>query len=119
MRPACEYSIKYLLPAFRSTVARTLVSEYGMTQQQVAALLGTTQAAVSHYLSSRRAKLVRVCENSSTVKRYAHLVAAKLAAREMSVEQANEFFCKMCTKLQDDGSFWGLLGMVRRETFVP
>ncbi|MEM0117691.1 MAG: helix-turn-helix domain-containing protein [Conexivisphaerales archaeon] len=118
MRPACEYSIRYLLPAFRSTVAKKLVFEYGMTQQEVAALLGTTQAAVSHYLSSRRAKLVKVCENSSIVKRYAMQVASKLASKEMNVDEANEFFCRMCIKLQDEGSFWAILGLEKRGTFI-
>jgi predicted transcriptional regulator len=114
VRPACEYSIRYLLPAFRSTVARRLVYDYGMTQQEVAELLGTTQAAVSHYLSSRRAKLVKVCENSSIVKKYAMQVASKLASKEMNVDEANNFFCNMCIKLQDEGSFWAILGLEKR-----
>lgn len=99
-------------------MARKLVSDYGLTQQEVASLLGTSQAAVSQYLSSRRAKLVRICENSRIVKKYAFEVAAKLASKEMSIEEANEFFCRMCAKLQDEGTFWSILGLKRNGSFL-
>jgi predicted transcriptional regulator len=119
MRPACEFSIRYLLPAFRASVARRLVDHYGLTQQEVATLLGTTQAAVSHYLADRRAKLVRSCEKSVMVKNFALQAAAKLASREMDSEGANEFFCSLCIKLQDEGSFWPLLGFGKRGNGFP
>jgi len=111
VRPACEYSVKYLLPAFRSSVARRLVDHYGLTQQEVAQLLGTTQAAVSHYLGDRRAKLVAACEKSKIVNDFAKEAAAKLAARQMNANEANEFFCELCNKLQESGVFWSILGI--------
>ncbi|MEM2739813.1 MAG: transcriptional regulator [Candidatus Bathyarchaeia archaeon] len=54
MKPPCEVSTKYMLPAVRAVVARRLIEEYGYTQSSVAKILGTTQAAVSHYINVKR-----------------------------------------------------------------
>lgn len=119
VRPACEYSVRYLLPAFRSSIARRLVDHYGLTQQEVAKLLGTTQAAVSHYLGDRRAKLVTACEKSRIVNDFAKEAAAKLATNQMTSDDANAFFCELCIKLQDSGVFWAILGIHNGDGYVP
>ncbi|MEM3684634.1 MAG: helix-turn-helix domain-containing protein [Conexivisphaerales archaeon] len=106
MRPACELSVKYLLPAFRSAVARHLVKDYGLTQQEVAKLLGTTQAAISHYISMRRGKVMQVLDASNLVRTSALMVAAKLASKEIDVEGANSTFCELCGTLSKDKEFW-------------
>ncbi len=41
------------MPAFRSHVAKRMVRELDMTQQEAAKLLGTTQAAINGYLTER------------------------------------------------------------------
>ena len=46
-----EKVIKRFLPTFRQSAANLMVREYGLKQQKVAEMLGTTQAAVSKYLS--------------------------------------------------------------------
>lgn len=41
-----------IMPQFRRAAAKTMARSYGMKQQEIAKLLGTTQAAVSKYISS-------------------------------------------------------------------
>ncbi len=55
MGPRCETLGKYVLPVFRSLVAKELISTYHFTQVETAKKLGTTQAAISQYINSKRA----------------------------------------------------------------
>ncbi len=48
----------YILPAIRRELSKILIKEHNLTQKQVAELLGITEAAVSQYLKSKRAKNV-------------------------------------------------------------
>jgi len=49
MLPA-EIEAKAVIPGLRSILARQLSSEHGLSQKEIAAKLGITQPAVSHYL---------------------------------------------------------------------
>ena len=51
----CEAIGKYVLPLFRCLVAKELINNYDLTQVEVAKKLGTTQAAISQYVNSKRA----------------------------------------------------------------
>ena len=50
-----ELEVWYILPAIRKEVAKILIEDYEMKQKEVAEILGITDAAVSQYLSSKRA----------------------------------------------------------------
>lgn len=54
MRPPCEIVVKQVLPAFRALVAKDLIGKYRFSQVAAAKELGTTQAAISQYLCSKR-----------------------------------------------------------------
>ena len=49
-----EIETRVSVPAIRALVARKLVKEHHMNQQDIAKALGLTQAAVSNYLRGRR-----------------------------------------------------------------
>ncbi len=51
----CEIIGKYILPVFRALVAKELLENHNFTQKQAAEVLGTTQAAISFYMNSKRA----------------------------------------------------------------
>ena len=55
MSARCETIGKYVLPVFRSLVAKELVNTHHLTQVDAAQKLGTTQAAISQYINSKRA----------------------------------------------------------------
>jgi hypothetical protein len=54
MQP-CESAVKYKVPAIKAELARKLKKQ-GKSQKEIAAILGVTEAAVSQYLSGKRAR---------------------------------------------------------------
>lgn len=58
-----EIMVWYILPAIRRELTKVLVKEHGFTQKKVAELLGVTEAAVSQYQKSKRAKDVTFDDN--------------------------------------------------------
>jgi uncharacterized protein len=55
-----ELVAKLAIPSIRALIARRLMTEYGLTQKQVADKLGITQAAVSNYVNGKRGITFRV-----------------------------------------------------------
>ena len=53
-----EIEVRYILPAIRREFAKILVGEKKKSQKESAKLLDITEAAVSQYLNSKRAKEV-------------------------------------------------------------
>ena len=66
MNPRCEAIGKYVVPLFRSLVAKELINTYNLTQVEAAHRLGTTQAAISQYIHSKRASRAWRAWNNST-----------------------------------------------------
>ena len=54
MYPPCEVVGRFVLPIFRSLIAKELIEKYSFTQVEAAEKLGTTQAAISQYIHSKR-----------------------------------------------------------------
>lgn len=69
-----EIEARWLLPVLRALVVRRLINNYGMTQEKVAQLLGITQASVSNYVRSVRARGLRP-EAVTLLTKYAQEVA--------------------------------------------
>jgi len=53
-----EVEVRYILPAIRRELARTFIQEHKLSQKEAANILGLTEAAVSQYQHSKRAKEV-------------------------------------------------------------
>ena len=53
-----EIEVRYILPAIRRELAKTLIKDHKLSQKEAANILGLTEAAVSQYLHSKRAKEV-------------------------------------------------------------
>ena len=98
MDPQCEIIGKYVLPIFRSMLAKELVQKYNLSQTEVAKKLGTTQAAISQYLSSKRAYkgIEHVEEYLPQIQRMAQETAKKLVNKEISAEDITPSFCQLC-----------------------
>jgi uncharacterized protein len=52
-----EIEVWYIIPALRREVAKSMV-DLGLTQKEIAKIMGITEAAVSQYIHSKRAKEV-------------------------------------------------------------
>jgi predicted transcriptional regulator len=98
MDPQCEIIGKYVLPIFRAMLAKELVQKYNFSQTEAAKKLGTTQAAVSQYLSSKRAYkgIEHVEVYLPKIQEMAADTALKLVNKEMKVQDITFDFCKLC-----------------------
>ncbi|ABL77500.1 helix-turn-helix domain protein [Thermofilum pendens Hrk 5] len=54
LKAPCEEISRRVLPAVRSILVRYLYEQEGLTQLQIAKLLGISQSSVSRYLNSQR-----------------------------------------------------------------
>jgi predicted transcriptional regulator len=95
--------VRYALPAFRSLVAKELIKNYGFSQVAVAEKLGTTQAAISHYIHLKRGKRIRQLESIPFVQSTVKEVARSVATEEFSAIDVTQTFCKLCTALKRNG----------------
>jgi predicted transcriptional regulator len=100
----CETIGKYVLPVFRSLIAEELVHTYNLTQVEAAKRLGTTQAAVSQYLNSKRAfkSTAQFSDALPKIKAIAHETARRLANDEMSADDVATEVCRLCSVLGDE-----------------
>lgn len=53
-----EIEVWYILPAIRRELAKTMIEDFKLSQKEVANNMCLTEAAVSQYLNSKRAKEV-------------------------------------------------------------
>jgi predicted transcriptional regulator len=98
MDPQCEIIGKYVLPIFRSMLAKELVQKHKLSQTQAAEKLGTTQAAVSQYLSSKRAyKGINHVEHYlPKIQEMAAETAEKLVNKQIASQDVTFDFCRLC-----------------------
>lgn len=97
----CETIGKYVMPVFRSLVAKELVNIHHLTQVDVAKKIGTTQAAISQYVTSKRA--IKGSEQFAAmlpkIQAMASETAKRLAKNEVSWDEVTLDFCKLCSPL--------------------
>jgi uncharacterized protein len=82
-----EIVSKSALPALRAMVARRLQEKYSLTQQQVAKLLGVTQASISNYARKTRGMMVNL-EDDKTVAAAADNIARELSSKNPDQREA-------------------------------
>ncbi|MEM1556517.1 MAG: helix-turn-helix domain-containing protein [Candidatus Bathyarchaeia archaeon] len=105
MRLPCESIGKRILPIFRAYIAKELVEKYGFTQVKAAEKIGTTQAAVSQYLRSKRGIVDSELFKGvlPLVQSAASDIAKKIVSEEMKPEEITLKFCELCLSLQKRG----------------
>ncbi len=107
MRPSCEVVSRYVLPVFRSMVARNMMNKYKLSQSEVASKLGVTQAAISHYLKSKRgSKMASELEKMPEVKEAVARISEELMRDRSNDDIVFEEFCGLCKIIRRDASFW-------------
>jgi predicted transcriptional regulator len=94
----CESIGKYVMPIFRSLVAKELVNTYKLTQVETAKRLGTTQAAISQYINLKRALkgTEEFCNDMPKIQAIAEDTARRLSNREIGPEDIALNLCKLC-----------------------
>ncbi len=100
MRTVCEEVVRYVLPAYRSLIAKKLLNEYGLTQEEVSRLMGLSQAVISYYISNKRGKGVQKYENVEILQEEAEKASKRLVAGEDPAKIAKDF-CNVCKLLRE------------------
>lgn len=102
MYMACEVVARYILPIFRSLVAKDLIEKYNFTQVEAAEKLGTTQAAISQYLHSKRGyKGSQQYELFlPEIQSAANETAKQIAAKKIDTNEIMINFCNLCTSVR-------------------
>ena len=101
MSARCESIGKFVLPFFRSLVAKELISTYHLTQTEAAKKLKTTQAAISQYINSKRAIKATKGFNEilPKIQAEAKKTARQLANQETTWDEVTLDFCKLCSTI--------------------
>lgn len=101
MRPPCELVIKCVLPVVRSLVAKELIERHGFSQVAAAKKLGVTQAAISHYLYSKRGmKYLERVSSIGDVSRLVKELADGIASGAMSDAELVTRLCGVCSSMR-------------------
>jgi predicted transcriptional regulator len=99
--------VRYVLPAIRSIVAKDLIENHGFTQVAAAKKLGTTQAAISHYLYSKRGekRIGELRRNEAVMATVDEVTSGITEERYDSIHVVSKL-CKLCEALRsvDDSS---------------
>ena len=107
MYPPCENVARYLIPIFRSLVAKELVEKYNFTQEETAKKLGTTQAAISQYIHSKRGYkgIEQFNESLPEIQALANETAKRIATEKMKADKVVLRLCKLCELLREERRF--------------
>jgi len=104
-----EIEVWYIIPAIRKELARQLTSEYELSYEKAGAILGISKAAVSQYISNKRANKVKLSpEVKKEIADSAKLLVGnpKLALMEiqriLKVMKDKKCSCDVCKKYNKD-----------------
>jgi hypothetical protein len=104
-----EIEVWYIIPAIRKELARQLTSEYEMSYEKAGGILGVSKAAVSQYISNKRANKVKLSpEIKKEISYSAKLLSEnpKLALIELQrilkVMKDKKCSCDVCKKYNKD-----------------
>ena len=82
-----EIEVRYILPAIRRELARIFVQEHKISQKEAAKTLGLTEAAVSQYQHSKRAKEVVFSEAvTDEIRKSAERILAEKSKQRLIAE---------------------------------
>ena len=99
LKTACEEVVKHVLPVYRSIIARDLVFNYGLTQEQAANLMKISQAVVSYYITAKRGRGIKKYEWLKIVEERAHEDSKRLI-NNVPVETVLSGFCEVCALIR-------------------
>lgn len=109
MYPPCEVVGRHILPVFRSLIAKELIQRYGFTQVEAAKRVGTTQAAVSQYIHSKRGfkRIEQFDRVLPMIQDAASETAKRIATEKLNSDEVVLSFCRLCGLLQREITLTG------------
>lgn len=103
MKPVCEIIVQEILPSVRAMVAVKLTKIYGLSQEQAARKMGTTQPAISQYKREIRGHKSRVFKQNPKLLEMVDDIAKKVAAGELATYDITIEFCRICKYMRSKG----------------
>ena len=104
-----EIEVWYIIPAIRKELAKQLTKKHELSYEKAGAILGVSKAAVSQYLSNKRANKIKLIpEVKKEVAKSAKMIAEnpKLALGEMQrllkYMKDKKCSCDVCKKFNKD-----------------
>ena len=100
-----EIEVWYILPAIRKELARMLTKKYKLNYERAGAILGVGKAAVSQYLSNKRANKVRlnpkikreIGKSAKIISEYPNKALIEIQ-RILKIMKSEKHSCDVCRK---------------------
>jgi predicted transcriptional regulator len=91
----CEVAVKSAIPAIKALMAKELVEQHGLKQDQVAEILGISQSAVSKYSRKIRGYVIRV-DNIEEIHPLVNSMIILLMNGKYRRTEFMQLFCQTC-----------------------
>jgi uncharacterized protein len=97
-----EIEAKSLIPAVRAILAKKLIKEYSLKEEDVAKVLGITQAAVSNYVRGTRGdiELITKLESVTEIMRMIDDIARDLSTNKVYTPSTLAKFIGLCNYMR-------------------
>jgi predicted transcriptional regulator len=95
----CEVAVRSVIPAVKALIAKQLMEEQGLKQDQVAELLGISQSAVSKYSRKVRGHAIRV-DDIEEIRPFINGMVILLLDRTHQSAQLLHLFCQACVAIR-------------------
>jgi len=103
MKPFCEVVVADVLPAIRALITRELLTNYNLTQKEVADLLGLTQPAVSQYLRESRGRKVKIFQDNEKIMKLIEKLSKDIVTKKPEGKEIQRRFCEICKEIRKAG----------------
>jgi predicted transcriptional regulator len=114
----CEVGVKTVLPAIRALMARTIMENHGMKEQQVAEILGLSQSAISRYTTKERGNIITI-ENVPEVQTLIdQMIQLLLYGKPHQTTEILELLCQTCKVIREKGLMCELCQKKTRENIA-
>ncbi|MEM4389180.1 MAG: hypothetical protein QXG98_00775 [Candidatus Micrarchaeia archaeon] len=115
MLTPCEEVLRIYLPALKASVAKELAERYAWRQEDIATLLGVTQAAISKYHAGRYSRKIKQAEGK--MRKLAARIAKDIASRKVGKGEVAAEMCAACKSLRsiDSECAYRLIGEILRK----
>jgi len=96
MKFPCEELASTIIPAIRAEIAIKLSRNHGMKQMEISRILGITQSAVSHYITSFRGKQRETIMSNPFIEEKIDEMATMMANGEFD----ENHICSLCKSIR-------------------
>jgi len=98
----CEVAVKSVVPAIKALIATQLIEKHEMKQEEVAAILGVSQSAVSKYTRKVRGNVIRI-DDIEEIETSVNKIVGLLAKRACQRAELLTLFCQICSTIRETG----------------